>query len=104
MVNNADLIQICRHPNAGTLPQSDLISFTRADLALEVVDAQSRPQFIAVEISYTADRRDTDRARRNADYLTRLTGQPAAVASARNDRGIQGLIDDGAVWWRQLES
>ena len=39
---------------------------------------------IAVEISYTADRRDTDRATRNADYLTRFTGQTghAVVASA----------------------
>ena len=106
VLSNSDLVAMCQHPNARTLPQSDLISFTRADLVLEVADDQSLAQFIALEISYTADRRDTNRARRNADYLTRFTAQPAyaAVASARNDQDIQPLIDDGAVWWYPLEA
>ena len=106
VLSNSDLVAMCQHPNARTLPQSDLISFTRADLVLEVADDRSLTQFIALEISYTADRRDTNRARRNADYLTRFTAQPAyaAVASARNDQDIQLLIDDGAVWWYPLEA
>lgn len=105
IVSNADLVAMCQHRNAKLLPQNELISFTRADLVLEVVDEDSKQQFIAVEISYTADRRDTDRARRNADYITRFTEQPAfaAVASARNDHDIQGMIDDGSVWWYPLE-
>ena len=105
VLGNSDLVQMCRHPDARILSQGDLISFTRADLALEVSNAEGTRQFIAVEISYTADRRDTDRARRNADYLTRFTGQPAhaAVASARNDHDIQSLIDEGVVWWYPLE-
>ena len=106
VLSNSDLVAMCQHPNARPLPQGDLISFTRADLVLEVADDQSLTQFIALEISYTADRRDTNRARRNADYLTRFTAQPAyaAVASARNDQDIQLLIDDGAVWWYPLEA
>ena len=105
VLSNADLAQMCQHPNAESLPQGDLISFTRADLALEVSDHAGKHHLIAVEISYTADRRDTDRAVRNADYLTRFTGQPghAAVASARNDQEIQGLIDEGLIWWYALE-
>ena len=105
VLSNADLVRICQHPDAHPLPQNDLISFTRADLALEVSDDAGNRQFIAMEISYTADQRDTDRAQRNAEYLTRFTGQPAhaAVASARNDHDIQSLIDDGAVRWHPLE-
>ena len=105
VLSNSDLVQMTQHPAAQDLAQNDLISFTRADLVLEVDDEEGTRQFIAVEISYTADQRDTDRARRNADYITRFTGQPAqpAVASARNDNNIQGLIDDGAIRWYPLE-
>ena len=97
VLSNSDLVQMCRRPDARVLPQNDLISFSRADLVLEVSDEEGDRQFIAVEISYTADQRDTDRARRNADYITRFTGQPAsaAIASARSDQNIQSLIDEG---------
>ena len=105
VLSNSDLVQMCRHPDAGVLPQKDLISFTRADLVVEVSDEEGNHQFIAVEISYTADQRDTDRARRNADYITRFTGQTAyaAIASARNDHDIQDLIDEGTFWRYPLE-
>ena len=105
VLSNSDLVQMCRHPDAEVLPQNDLISFTRADLMVEVSDEAGNHQFIAVEISYAADQRDTDRARRNADYITRFTGQPAsaAIASACNDQNIQSLIDAGTVWWYPLE-
>ena len=105
VVGNSELAQMCRHTDAGALRRGDLVSFTLADLVLEVSDEQDGRQFIAVEISYTADRRDTDRARRNADYITRFTGQPAlaVVASARNDQVTQSLIDEGIVSWYQLE-
>ena len=105
VLSNSDLGQMCQHPAARALPQNDLISFTRADLVLEVSDQEGKHQFIAVEISHTADLRDTNRAQRNADYITRFTGQPAhaAVASARNDNNIQGLIDNSIVRWYPLE-
>ena len=105
VLSNSDLVQMSQHPGARSVAQNDLISFTRADLVVEVSDQEGNRQFIATEISYTADLRDTDRARRNADYITRFTGEPAhaAVASARNDQNIQRLIDDSAVWWYPLE-
>ena len=105
ILSNSDLVLMSQHPGARSVAQNDLISFTRADLVVEVSDQEGNPQFIAMEISHTADLRDTDRAQRNADYITRFTGEPAhaAVASARNDQNIQGLIDDGAVWWYPLE-
>ena len=105
VVGNSDLVQMCRDTNARALRRGDLMSFTQADLVLEVSDEEDGHQFIAVEISYTADRRDTDRARRNADYITRFTGQPAlaVVASVRNDQMTQRLIDEGVVSWYRLE-
>ena len=105
VLSNSNLVQMCQHPTARTLAQNDLISFTRADLVLEVSDQEGKHQFIAVEISHTADLRDTNRAQRNAEYITRFTGQRAhaAVASARNDNNIQGLIDNGIVRWYPLE-
>ena len=105
IVNNSELVQMARQPQARLLPQGDVISFTRADLMMGVADHEGKAAFVAIEISYTADQRDTDRARRNADYITRFTDQPAhaAVASARNDHDTQHLIDQGIVWWYPLE-
>ena len=105
VLSNADLARMCRGPDARDLQLEELISFTRADLVVEVSDDEGNRLFIAVECSYIAGRRDTDRATRNADYLTRFTGEPAhaAVASARNHQDIKSLIDDGTVWWYQLE-
>ena len=61
VLSNSDLVQMCQHPAARPLAQNDLVSFTRSDLVLEVSDEEGSRQFISVEISYTADLRDTDR-------------------------------------------
>ena len=81
-------------------------SFFRADLVLEVTDADGSLHYIAVEASYTADKRDTDRALRNAQLMERFTGHQAhaLIASVRNVREIQGLIDDGTVSWYALDT
>ena len=86
------------------IPQNDRRSFFRADLVIEVTDSAGAIHYIAVEASYTADQRDTSRAQRNAAILTRLTGHPAhaAIASVRNVREIQPLIDNGTVYWYAL--
>ena len=60
-------------------------SFRNADLVIEATDGADT-RYIAMEISFTADRRDCDRAIRNAGLITRFTGKPAqaATASVRN--------------------
>ena len=87
------------------IPQNHRRSFVRADLVIEVTDSAGAIHYIAVEASYTADQRDTSRAQRNAALLTRLTGHPAhaAIASVRNVREIQPLIDNGTVYWFALD-
>ena len=66
-----------------------------------VLDQEGNELFIAAEASYTADRRDVDRAVRNAEFLTRFTGVDAVavVASRQNERAVQQLVEDGGVLW-----
>ena len=82
----------------------DRQSFYGADIIIEASSPDGAPHWIAVEASYTADRRDTGRAFRNAELLTRFTGQPAhpAIASLRNDRDILDLIAEGRILWLEL--
>ena len=101
----ADLVQMLIHSESDDIPHGDRQSFFRADLVVEATDSDGAMHHIVVEASYTADQRDTSRAQRNAALLTRFTGHPAhaAIASVRNVREIQSLIDDGTVYWHALE-
>lgn len=80
-------------------------SFYAADLVLAGTDAAGDTHYVAAEASFTADSRDTDRAIRNAEFLTRFTGQPShsVVASVFNDREVQELVDAGAIHWFRLD-
>ena len=82
----------------------DRQSFVRADLVVMTTNADGDTHYIAVEASYTADERDTRRARRNADLLRRFTGCPAhaVIASVRNVDSVQAEIDDGTIHWYTL--
>ena len=102
----ADLVQMLTHSERDDIPHGDRQSFFRADLVVEATDSDDAMHYIAVEASYTADQRDTSRAQRNAALLTRFTGHPAhaAIASVRNVREIQSLIDAGTVYWHTLDS
>lgn len=80
-------------------------SFTKADLVAEAADESGETRYIAVEASYTVNGRDTDRALRNAEILTRLTGKPAqaVVAGYRLDDRVRARVESGEVYWRELE-
>ena len=89
---------------ATDIPTGYRQSFYRADLMLQAVDADGATHYVATEASYTADRRDTDRALRNAGFLTRCTGCPAhaVISSVKNDREVQALVEAGTVHWYRL--
>ena len=80
------------------LPKDVGRSFRNEDLVIEATDGTDT-RYIAMEVSFTADRRDCDRAIRNAALITRFTGKPAqaAVASVRNDREATEAVEAGAV-------
>ena len=88
----------------GSLSRDVARSFRNADLVMEVTDGQEA-SYIVMEISFTADRRESDRVIRNAGIITRFTGRPAlpVIASVRNDRQVTDLVNSGSVRWHPLE-
>ena len=100
-----EVIDLARRQDTTDISTGDLTSFQRADLIMEATDASGELHYIAVEVSFTADERDTRRAIRNAAYLTRFTGRPAhaVVAAYRHDREIQPAIDSGQILWYPLD-
>ena len=107
VLNREDLMDMLRDVDLDEIKFGDRRSFYRADLVMEATEAQDpeTTRYVAVEASYTADRRDTDRAIRNANILKRCTGHEASavVASIRNDRDILPVIKAGTVTWYQLD-
>ena len=76
------------------IARKDEYRFKTAGLIIEARTADAERCFVAVEISYTADERDTNRAIRNAGYITRFTGTPtyAVVAGVFKDSGIDHIV------------
>lgn len=107
VLNREDLMDMLRDVDLDEIKFGARRSFYRADLVMEATEAQDpeTTRYVAVEASYTADRRDTDRAIRNANILKRCTGHEASavVASIRNDRDILPVIKAGTVIWYQLD-
>ena len=104
-LSREDLWELTESADATGIPTNDLRSFRRADLVMEATDQNGDTCYIAVEISFTANGRDTTRAIRNAEFLTRLTGKSsyAVVAGLNRDNRIQESIAAGEVFWHQLD-
>lgn len=86
---------------------SERESFLNADLVLKVKDKVNMlTNYIAVEISYTGQERDSQRALRNAGFLSQFTGRPAhaAVASVKNDAAMQAHIENAELLWYGIRS
>ena len=100
-----DLLTLLRAQPLPDLSGNVRNSFTKADIVAEAADQSGETRYIAVEVSYTVNGRDTERAVRNAAILARLTGKPAraVVAGYRADDRARALIESGEVFWRELE-
>ena len=101
-----DELRLMVRQAAADIPRNLRYSFIEADAIIEAVDPAGQTHYVAMEASFTADARDTDRAIRNAGYLTLFTGQPAhaVIAAQRIDRRIAATIKSGAVSWCRLTS
>lgn len=99
-----ELDDMARENTDSAIARNELESFTKADLVIKAKDGSRLTNYVAVEISYTADQRDTGRAIRNADLLTRFTGRPAyaVIASIKNDFAVNDLISKGAIRWYEI--
>lgn len=104
-LNQQDLKALVQSQNTADIPVNELRSFRRADLIMEATNRAAETCYLAVEVSFTANGRDTTRAVRNAGFLSRFTGRRcrAVVAGLHRDRRIQTSIESGAVSWYQLD-
>lgn len=104
ILDRRELHALVQRADTGGISRRELRSFQAADVVLRAVDAAGTECYVAVEVSYTANGRDTDRARRNAGFLTRFTGQRAiaVVAGLRIDDRIRPAVDSGEVGWFEL--
>ncbi|MCY3901246.1 MAG: hypothetical protein OXF86_21900 [Caldilineaceae bacterium] len=99
-----ELLDLIDSADTSDILVSDLRRFRVADLIMEATAEDGEVCYVAVEISYTANGRDTKRALRNAEFMTRFTGKRAfAVVSGlfRDDR-ILDIFDSGELFWHQL--
>ena len=101
-----DLLRITREANTADIPANQLRSFRRADLVIEVADQAGENCYLAVEVSYTIDERDTSRAVRNAEFLTAFTDRRAypVVAGLRYDERVQTGIESGEMLWYEIDA
>ncbi len=99
-----DLWALIDLADTADIPTNELRSFREADLIMEATDSDGAACYIAVEISFTVNGRDTTRAIRNARFLTMFTGKCAyaVVAGLYRDDRIQDSIESGEVFWYQL--
>ncbi len=104
ILNHQDIRQLLRGQDISDISRADIRSFRLADLIMSVVDERGQLYYVATEISFTVDGRDTTRAIRNAEFLNRFTGWPtrAAVAGVRRDNEIVG-IESSRVFWYELD-
>lgn len=104
VLSGVEIRTLARSKAAKDIPANELRSFRAADLIIEARDGKGEICFVAVEVSYTANGRDTRRAIRNAGFMSRFTGRRAypVVTGLRRDDGIAHAIASGDVQWYQL--
>ena len=87
------------------MTRGEIQGFRKADIIMESRDEAGETHYIPVEVSFTADARGTNRALRNARFLTHFTSSPAhpVVAGLRKDNDIVELFESGTIYWYQLD-
>ena len=82
-VGSADVKVVMQAGDTAGIANSELRSFRFADLIVEARDGSGESCYMAVEISFTANGRDTSRAIRNAEFLKRFTSRPGVCGGSR---------------------
>ena len=103
-VSNEELWEMTEAADVSDLTSGDLRSFRHADLVMETTDPKGQPRYVAAEISFTVNGRDTTRAIRNARLLTAFTGiaaAPVVIGVHRDDR-VHDVIESRQVHWYHL--
>ncbi len=103
-LSQEELGRMSNTPQASDLTRDERRSFRRADLVFEALDSLGTTCYVAVEVSFTVNGRDTSRATDHAQILTALTGSPAypAVAGMRRDDRFSDILESGEIFWFEL--
>ena len=90
--------------DTGDIRAGDIQSFRDADVIMVAADEDGQEHYVAVEVSYSVNGRDAERAIRNAQLLRRFTAQSAyaAVAGTRVNNRAQEMIEGGLVHWYRI--
>ena len=105
IVSFEELVSFTRGSNADGIPANHIRSFHRADLIMDVQDGDGKDCYLAVEVSYTVDERDSVRAIRNARFLTQFTQRPAYAVAAglRYDERVRPNMESRELLWYELD-
>ena len=98
LIPDQERVQIARQLG---LDRDTRLSFVQADAMFQARDEENNPVYGAIEVSWTADFRDTGRARRNAALLRKATGS-SAIAIVAGNRWVNELDWEG-IHWYQIE-
>ncbi len=103
-LSGQDLWQMTETADVSQLSSGELRSFRHADLVMETIDSEGNPCYLAAEISFTVNGRDTTRAIRNARLLHTFTGikTQAVVIGVHRDDHVYDIIESGQVRWYPL--
>lgn len=104
IVPRLELRRVARE-NGADLGDDEIGWFVSSGIMAETVDAGGETTYLAVQVSFSADLQDGDRARRHSGLMQSFTNRPcrAVVASARNDDRLLELIERGEVAWHALQ-
>lgn len=89
-----------RAANIRDIPQAHLLSYRAADIITEAIDSDGvSPCYVVVEVSCTANGRDTTRSTTSDALLSRFTGASAypIIAGVRIDNASQELVNNGEI-------
>ena len=99
-----EIARLSMNDAARDIDQSALQSFRDSDLIINARHSDGQLCYIAVEVSYTVDHSDIDRAIAHAEIITQLTGAPAfpVVSGVRAAAVAEARLDSDAIHWHQL--
>ena len=105
-LTRGDVLDLIDTADTADIPTNELRSFRAADLIMEAKDGEGAACYVAAEVSFTVNGRDTSRAIRNADFLSRFTGRRSypAVVGAHSDDRVRDAIESDEVFWYRLDS
>ena len=99
----SDLRRLMENQDVSDLPRDEVRSFHRADLVMQVADAEGARRYIAVDASFTVNGRDSRRALRNTELLTELPAS-GAVAGVRYDWKLKESVEEEQLYWYEIPS